>query len=229
MQDLRNMPNWENSFHVPRNSYEKEMIDPMNIGEKIGGDGFVEAKGWKIISIFNRTGKSSHTIIHNFLQGSGMRNHIRSYRLIQKHQWTELKKYFPSIESWVSKKISPYIHLAFIRLLILEPGGIIPPHNDIPKEVFNACQREISFYNILNSICISLYQKPGNIFCVNNKLISFKPGDVYWINVGKKHWVVNMSDDIRVHLQIQGLYKKPYREHIVKNIDQIRTDTFGAE
>ena len=225
INDLKNIPKWKSICNTPRNPYERNIIDSMNIGDSIGGNGFVESSGWKIMSVFNRTGKSNHTIIHDFLQGSGMLNHIKSYRLIKNHKWTELRTYFPSIEKWVAKKISPYFYVAFIRFLILEPGGIIPPHRDIPKEILSTYQKKISFYNILNSIAISLYQKPGNVFCVDNKLIPFKVGDAFWINLGKEHWVVNMSNDIRIHLQIQGLYKKSYREYIVKNIEQIKKHT----
>ena len=119
------------------------------------------------------------------------------------------EKIFLSVQNWVTRKIEPYFHLAFIRIAILEPGGIIPPHNDIPSEVLETHgQRTVTSFNILNSFNISLYQKQGNVFCLNNNLINFKPGDAYWINAGKTHWVVNMSNDIRIHLQIHGLYKK---------------------
>ena len=226
MNELTSMPNWKKVFNTPRNPYERQLINSVNLGESVGGHGFVPASGWKIFSVFNGTGKSNHTIIHNFSPDLDKSGYLNSYKQIKKHRWTEVRKYFPYLEKWISEKIEPYFYVAFIRFMILEPGGIIPPHNDIPQEIRNKAEKEATSYNILNSIHISLYQKPGNIFCVDNKFIPFKPGTVFWINVGREHWTINMSSDIRIHLQIQGLYKKAYRDYIIKNISNIEKSTF---
>lgn len=227
MNDLKNMPNWKKAFNVPRNPYERKLIDSVNLGESVGGYAFVLASGWKVFSVFNGTGKSNHTIIHNFSPDLNKSGYLNSYKLIKKHKWTELRAYFPSLEKWIFEKVDPYFYVAFVRFMILESGGVIPPHKDIPQGISGEASKKITSYNILNSIHISLYQKPGNMFCVDNKLIPFKPGAVFWINVGREHWTINMSSDFRIHLQIQGLYKKSYRDYIIKNIDSIKKETFG--
>ena len=228
LQDLNNITNWKDYCSTPRDTEEHTSIKSVNVGKKLEGNNFISSQGWKSFSIFNRTGKSNHTIIHNFLPTTDKMEHLKSYRMIKNHQWTELKDYFTSIQNWNHNKLSLYFHIAFIRIAILEPGGMIPPHNDIPPDVLKFInQGKTTSYNILNSFNISLYQKPGNIFCLDNKLINFKAGDAYWINAGKTHWVVNMSDDIRIHLQIHGLYKKSYRKYIVEHISYIKNATFG--
>ena len=223
LRDLYSLSNWKDYCCIPRNPQEYNFIKSISAGNSIGGDIFIKPRGWKSFSVFNRTGKSHHTIVHNFFPTTNKMEHLRSYRMIKHHQWTELKSSFPSLQKWVLDKILPYFHPAFIRIAILEPGGIIPPHNDIPPEIVNTLGSEkITSYNILNSFNISLHQSSGNIFCLNNKLIDFSMGDAYWINTGKTHWAVNMGNDIRIHLQIHGLYKKSYRKYVVENISLIK-------
>ncbi|MCZ0932068.1 MAG: aspartyl/asparaginyl beta-hydroxylase domain-containing protein [Oligoflexia bacterium] len=224
--DFKKMPNREKYLCTPRNQYERELITSVNVGENLGGNGFINPTGWKSFSIFNRTGKSHHTIVHDFLPSIDKIEYLECYRMIKKHKWTNVKKHFPSLQRWIQSTIKPCFHLAFVRFMILKPGGIIPPHNDIPQEVLGIHKRNrIASYNMLNSINISLFQKPGNVFCLDNKLINFKPGGAYWVNVGKKHWVVNMSDEDRIHLQIHGLYKRSYRKYVVENIESIKKNT----
>ena len=227
IHDLKKIPKWEQYLCTPRNQYERKSITSVNVGSIPGGNGFIKPSGWKNFSVFNETGKSHHTIIHNFLPSVDKTEYLKCYKMIKKHKWTNLKKHFPSIQEWIQCNIKPYFYLAFVRFMILKPGGIIPPHNDMPQEVLEVHKKNsIASYNILNSINISLFQKPGNIFCLDNKLINFKPGDAYWINVGKQHWVVNMSDEIRIHLQIHGLYKRAYRKYVVENINDIKKNTY---
>ena len=228
LRDLNSLPNWREYCGVPRDQREYQSIKSLSVGKKVGGGGFIESQGWKSFSLFNGTGRSRHTIIHNFLPGTDAMDHLKSYRLIGSHRWTELAEHFPSLRHWVLNSLKPYFYPAFIRIAILDPGGMIPPHRDIPPEVSKYLDpQQATSFTILNSFNISLYQKPGNFFCVDGKIIPFTTGSAYWINAGKTHWVVNMSDDIRIHLQIHGLYKRRYREYVVKNIDSIKQKIFG--
>ena len=94
IKDLNNMPNGKEHFSIPRNQEEYRAIKSIGVGKKVGGNSFINSRGWKSFSLFNRTGKSHHTIIHNFFPTTDKMEHLKSYRMIKTHQWTELKKYF---------------------------------------------------------------------------------------------------------------------------------------
>ena len=75
------------------------------------------------------------------------------------------------------------------RVLItrLKPGGKIVPHTDVGAPV-----------NFYNRYMIALQNLPGSVFIIEDEEVTFKPGEVWWINNGAEHSVVNNSADDRI-------------------------------
>ena len=77
------------------------------------------------------------------------------------------------------------------RVLItrLAPGKSISPHADggAPAEYFSRYQ-------------VALQSLPGCLFTIGDEVVTFSPGDVWWIANQRTHSVVNNSTDDRVVL-----------------------------
>lgn len=69
----------------------------------------------------------------------------------------------------------------------LPPGGIIDPHVDqgSPAEFYSRYQ-------------IALQSLPGALFKIEDEVVNFKSGEVWWINNRAEHAVLNNSADERI-------------------------------
>jgi len=104
--------------------------------------------------------------------------------------WTDVSKYFPYTVEWI-KEVMPFNTYERIRIMVLDAGGKIYPHKDLPQ----------STLSIGINVAIT---HPNNIeYAVENSgLIPWKEGDVRVINVGKLHSVRNFSHEPRIHLLV---------------------------
>lgn len=89
----------------------------------------------------------------------------------------------------------------------LSPNGFIDPHTD-----------DGVYADYFERFHIPLQSYDGNYFFVENKdaegeFAYMKPGELWWFNHKKKHWVVNNSDHDRIHLIIDGTSSK-YRDRV---------------
>lgn len=82
-----------------------------------------------------------------------------------------------------------------IHIHYLEPGAVIPLHQDYEKD---RC----------NGLNFAITQPKGCKFIVEEYgVIPFQePGDVFLCQIGRKHCVVNDSDQIRIHVLPKGPY-----------------------
>ncbi len=214
-----------NYFTDNRSQTERQKIATLNVGMKVGGSGtqYVDSStNWLSLSLFNGDGNPRHVIVKDFYTCHTGEEYKHTLRLLSKHQFTLAALLVPSIKKWIEDNLQPYFYLSFVRLLILKSGGMVPPHTDIPIEVKDLNQDGyICSYNNLNSFSISLNEPEGCYFYHDNRLIPFKSGAAFWLNVGRKHWLTNMSKKDRYHLQFQGLYKKRFRDLIVSKADRL--------
>lgn len=217
-------PDFSSLMAPTRSTEELSQITELNVGKAVGGDGtpYRESSGWKGVALYNADGEPNHLIVRGFLTSHSGPEYFSTLRNLQRHQWTPAVKFTPFLKSWVEKNILPYFYLSFMRILVLEPGGIIPPHDDIPDQVRHLNRPgSICAYNNLNSFAISLNEPEGCKFFHDGQFLNYRPGVAKWINTGREHWVVNMSRTPRYHLQWQGMYKRPFREYIAKNISKL--------
>jgi len=100
------------------------------------------------------------------------------------------------------------------RVLIakLAPGGNITPHAD---------EGDVADY--YERFHIPLCSEPGNVFHAGDPDRSFegvhmKPGELWWFNHKKQHWLFNGSDKPRIHLIIDAVAPCYRRErHEISN------------
>lgn len=79
------------------------------------------------------------------------------------------------------------VGLGRVMITRLKPGGRIAPHVDqgAPAEYYRRYQ-------------FSLQSLPGATFRFDNEVVSFRSGEVWWINNRVEHEVINGSEDDRI-------------------------------
>ena len=111
-------------------------------------------------------------------------------------QWTEIAELCPVTTKWL-QEVYPSNSYARTRLMLLEAGGIIEPHKDTEHSVLGAVN--IAITNPKD--CVWKWQ--------DGETLEFKPGDVYAMNLGYVHSVVNPSQEDRYHLIIHHYDSTP--------------------
>jgi hypothetical protein len=107
------------------------------------------------------------------------------------HRWTDAAEACPYLVSLI--KDAWFSELYRVRLMLLEPGSVIPKHKD-------------SSVHCLSSINIALNNPPGCEFLVDGfGPIPFEQGKAVMVDVANVHRVQNRSDEDRYHLIVQGI------------------------
>lgn len=99
--------------------------------------------------------------------------------------WKELPSLRPVIFALMRQVEA--VRLGRVIITRLPPGKEITPHVDMgaPAEYYSRYQ-------------IALQCLPGNIFKIGNEQVSFKTGDIWWIDNKVEHSVINNSADDRI-------------------------------
>jgi len=84
--------------------------------------------------------------------------------------------------------------LGRVMIVNLKPGGQITPHYDGGE-----------YADYYERFHLSLESEDGNLFFVGTpgeqgEFVHMKPGELWWFNHKKVHWVNNLSDKPRLHL-----------------------------
>lgn len=79
--------------------------------------------------------------------------------------------------------------LGGVLITKISPGGKVEPHTDHGWHV--------DYYD---KFYVSLQSRPGALFYCDDEMICPQPGDVWWFDNRKPHWVENKSDDDRMTL-----------------------------
>lgn len=112
----------------------------------------------------------------------------------------EVKPLFQQLGAAVKGEV-----LGRIILVNLIPGGYIRPHVD-----------EGAYADHYERFHMSLQSDLGNMFFVGKpdyfgEFVHMKPGEAWWFNHKKTHWLANMSDRPRLHLivdMVAPLYRR---------------------
>lgn len=113
----------------------------------------------------------------------------------------EVKPLFQKLGAAVKGEV-----LGRIILVNLIPGGFIRPHVD-----------EGSYADHYERFHMVLKSDPGNVFYVgephsHGEFVHMKPGEAWWFNHKRKHWLVNESDRPRLHLIVDMVAPEYRRE-----------------
>lgn len=107
-----------------------------------------------------------------------------------KETWTDASKFFPKTLAWIDQHV-PFKTFSRIRVMVLDPGGYILPHKDLPSSFLGG------------GLNIAFTNPEGTEFAVeDNGLIPWEPGDVRMINIGKLHSIRNLGSTPRIHMLV---------------------------
>jgi len=124
-------------------------------------------------------------------------------------QMTEIAERCPKIIAFL-QSITDLQKCEAIRLMLLEPGGVVPVHTDARH------------LDVLPSVNIALNMPAGCDFIIDcradgtrnrfTRKVPFKDGDLMLLNVAKYHYVINNSSLPRIHIMLSGLLKVSLEE-----------------
>lgn len=84
--------------------------------------------------------------------------------------------------------------LGRVMLVNLRAGGSIDPHVD--EGAYADCYARFH-------VCVSA--QPGVVFRCGGEEVEMRPGELWWFNHKRKHWVENRSSADRVHLIVDAV------------------------
>jgi len=110
----------------------------------------------------------------------------------KKHYWTEISNQCPRTCDFFKSTFYENNFEGRIRFMLLEPRGYILPHKDRERAG-------------LSEVNISINNPTGCEFMIENKgTVPFKKGSAVLLDLSNKHWVVNDSDEPRLHMIYHG-------------------------
>jgi len=122
--------------------------------------------------------------------------------------WTDICKFCPVTHDFFSRVLE-YDSYERIRFMLLEPGGYILPHVDVP-------------WVQLAPINIALNAPRDCEFIMENwGTIPFPPGAVNILAIGNPHAVWNRSDEDRYHIIVHGIKKPMWQQRIVNSYESL--------
>lgn len=125
------------------------------------------------------------------------------------YQWTDVSKLCP-VTTQFFKKSYPCKTYYRVRYTIMKPGGFIFPHVDRAEKA-------------LWEVNLALHNPEGFYFKLEDSgYIPFKNGRAFILDVSKKHAVINMSNEERIHMIVHGfpLREPQYQSMIEKSFQK---------
>lgn len=119
-------------------------------------------------------------------------------------------KRLPEIRPLIDEvlKVTKAEELGRVLVVSLKPGGFIVPHAD-----------EGAYADHYERFHLSIQSKLGNRFFSETfqecgEFVHMKPGEIWWFNHKRPHWVINQSDAPRIHLIVDAVAPRFRRERI---------------
>ena len=215
LEEAKAMPYsyWRKPFDA---DYKREGLNDLESNVYYPGSkgDLIPAKGWRSVTVLNETGDHRDQI-SRFTPVFNTQNEYRNKvkEVIENSQWTNVAKYFPKLKEFFEDTIFPYMHVGHIYVSVLDAGGIVTEHNDIPDDARPMLDGDrIHSFNVLNTFNLVLNHVKSCYSCFNGKIMPAYDGAIRWTNTGKQHWVVNMNKESQYQIIWQGLYKKEFRK-----------------
>lgn len=210
---------------------EKEFIEErdqdqylkMQSNKTIGiGERLDNQDKWSAMTLYSSSGKSTDILTQGINTNHNKKSYRESFRNLRKHSWTDLSNTMPKTTEILLKNFGKYMKFSYIKIAKLEPGGVVPEHNDMPKQDFDFdLLKETNTYNMLNSFLVELNCPKGLKATHDGVKLPYKKGSVFFCNQSKSHGTVNNSSEVRYNLRIQGLHNKLFRDNFIKNISSM--------
>lgn len=119
------------------------------------------------------------------------------------YHWTELTEICPSLTKFFKEE---FIFETYqrVRFMLLLPGGEIPEHDDAGD---NEERRERAKTEFCEGALNAAITQPEGAFLRDAETgvdIPYQEGSIFWINVWRKHYGRNDSNEPRIHMIIHG-------------------------
>lgn len=111
-------------------------------------------------------------------------------------EWKDCPKTREFVESL------PYSRIDQVRFLVLKPGGFIKEHVDVPDRFW------------LDPLHIALKYPEGCVF-YQEGIVPFETGKSFVINIHYPHYVMNETEEDRVHLVVNGKKRADFYDYSV--------------
>jgi hypothetical protein len=125
---------------------------------------------------------------------------------------TALMEVMPTLSKLVDRfmKVMPVRKLGRVIIVSLKAGGMIDPHFD-----------DGEYADHYNRFHIPLSSKAGNVFYAKTmqgygEWATMKPGELWWFDNKKTHWVENHSEEPRIHLIFDAVVDGFEREYDIQ-------------
>ena len=116
---------------------------------------------------------------------------------LENYHWTEISSLTPTIVNFW--KSFPFENLLRVRFMIVEPGGFVAPHNDMPGNIIDPL-------DIILPINVSITHPEDCHMTLKDKgVVPWAPGKIIMVNIGNDHSVINHSFNRRIHMIGHGI------------------------
>lgn len=125
------------------------------------------------------------------------------------YDWTDLAKDCPVTKEWLLSL--GFKRFSRVRFMLLEPGGYIEPHSDIPDG-----NQEIYAWNV------AITNPPGHTFVMDGHgLVPWKVGQMRGIDISRYHTVINNDVEPRLHMIIHGGGDDKFAETMCRSYEKL--------
>jgi len=203
---------------------DQEQYKEMQSNNSVGiGERLDDQDKWSAMTLFSSSGKSTDILTQGILTNHNKESYRQSFRNLKQHAWTDLSVKMPETTKILSEEFGKYMKFSYIKIAKLEPGGVVPEHNDMPRQDFGFnLLKEVNTYNMLNSFLVELNCPKGVVATHDGVELPYKKGSVFFCNQSKSHGTVNHGSEVRYNLRIQGLHNRSFRKEFLKNISSMQ-------
>jgi len=222
LEEVKKVPEefWRKPFNGESTQVSDMNLDDINSVNYYPGlnSDLILAHGWKSLCFLNETGDSKDQIarfspvFHNAYE---YKHTLKNF--LEKRKWTNVASYSPTLQDFFTNELSPYMHIGQIMVTRLDGGGVITEHEDIPENSKKYLDgSHVHMYNMLNVFNFTFKKVDGAYAVFNNKIMPAYDNCLMLTNAGKKHWVVNMNQQPLYKIIFQAIYKKKFRDLVLK-------------
>jgi len=127
------------------------------------------------------------------------------------YKWTRPSRLAPTITNLIQKM--PFNHFHRVRIMRLAPGGHIMPHADGVGRIFGP----LNFPLTNPQGCTFAFEDDG--------IVPFAVGQGFMLDLGRRHFVLNDSDEYRYHLIVHGIYSVEIGRLLYRSLEKLMMST----
>lgn len=197
IQQHSGLPWMELDLTVPHESIyqEIEKISSLMVEHR---EDYSEHRGWKSFCIHGKSYDATREDQH--------------YNDTRPHTWTaEAKELMPNTVHYF-QTVWPKTTYHRLRVMLLEPNGIISLHRDSPT-------------SNLSAINIAITNPADCKFVMENHgPVPFRPGCAFWLDTHNRHTIINQSSEPRWHIIIHQHFTVDFQEIVLQSYDKLYKD-----